>query len=280
MRQMLKLFFCTCMLILPLSSYAWNALGHMVIANIAYQQLKPEVKAKVNNLVNYFNNEYPDIDSFVKLAPWPDAIRSQKIDTYTHWHYIDNPLSVDGTEAPVTIIDTDNAVWALKNIQKVVANNAANNYERARFLAFLIHIVGDQHQPLHTVSYVSEKYPTGDRGGNSYTVYYPTGKTNLHAVWDKGVNLFTGESTQAAVTSLSNKITNQYPKTYFGDAVNNLDFDAWSQEGVVNAKSYVYTTPENKVLSNAYVTAGADFAAQEAALAGYRLGNLLNQLLA
>src|SRR3990167_4434770 len=99
---------------LPFSAFAWYSLGHMAIAQIAYQNLKPDVRDKVNALLVYFNKEYPDT-SFLQMAAWPDKIRGQKIETFTHWHYIDNAFSPDGTPLK-NLIDTDNAIWALGNM--------------------------------------------------------------------------------------------------------------------------------------------------------------------
>src|SRR5665811_1184861 len=82
-------------------SYAWNALGHMVIAEIAYQHVKPETKKKIDNLMNYFQQEYPSVKSFQQLAVWPDSLRSQKIEMFTHWHYIDVPFSTNGKTYPI-----------------------------------------------------------------------------------------------------------------------------------------------------------------------------------
>ncbi len=63
--------------------------------------------------------------------------------------------------------------------------------ERVFMGRMLVHMVGDIHQPLHTVSLFNASYPEGDRGGNSLTVY-PEGlpKTNLHSYWDQGMSLF------------------------------------------------------------------------------------------
>src|SRR3989344_5767009 len=121
-------FSCNC--------YAWNELGHMVIANIAYQQLQPVTREKVDIMTTNLSKEYPAISNFMQMAPWADTLHSQKIETYTHWHYIDIPFSTDGTPIK-NIIDTDNVLWAISQIIPVVQNQQANIYERARFLAFL-----------------------------------------------------------------------------------------------------------------------------------------------
>ena len=168
--HVVKLFALITLLLSPLTSvFAWTPLGHMVIASIAYEQLRPEVKEKVDNLIGYMHQQYPEINSLAWAAAWPDLIRGQKIETYTHWHYTDVSFSTDGS-ALKNLKDTDNAVYELNNLMIVTKNTKANPYERTRFLAFLVHIVGDLHQPLHTVSNITANLPEGDRGGNLTTV--------------------------------------------------------------------------------------------------------------
>ena len=284
MRLYQQLFFFALSLVatlLPVNAYSWNAMGHMVIANIAYEQLKPDVREKVDQLVVNLNKEYPDMSSFLNLAYWPDEIRSQQIETFTHWHYIDVPYSVDGTPAKADGIDTDNAVWAVKRIQVIVKNQHANPYDRARFLSFLTHIVGDLHQPLHTVTLFSANHPEGDRGGNLYNIMYNNKRANVHFIWDSGVGAFEGKNGRATdhAKELAVTIMQLYPATSFGSRANDLNPDSWAREGMENAKKYVYSAPEDGTPTTAYLTTAKQIAEQQAALAGYRLANILNVLL-
>lgn len=54
---------------------------------------------------------------------------------------------------------------------------------------FLVHLVGDIHQPLHSVSLWNHQFPNGDQGGNRFIVSFQN-MTNLHAVWDSGIEIF------------------------------------------------------------------------------------------
>lgn len=263
---------------LPVVSYAWNAVGHMVVATVAYNNLKPAVREKIDSLVSDMNQQYVEIDSFVDLACWPDTIRGQKIETYTHWHYVDVAFSKDGTPLK-NLIDSDNALWAVNKIMPIVKNDSANPYERSRFLAFFAHIVSDVHQPLHTVSYISATTPNGDRGGNDYNVQYKSSKINLHKLWDGGVGAFEGSNSTSHVNELANTLTSEYPESSFGARVNDLKPENWVKEGMDNAQQYVYSTPMNQQVSTAYLENGKRVSEQQAVLAGYRLAKLLNQLL-
>lgn len=272
----LPLFIST--LSLPLASFAWNAVGHMVVATVAYNNLKPAVRDKIDTLVSDMNQQYVDMDSFVDLACWPDTIRGQKIETYTHWHYVDVAFSKDGTPLK-NLIDSDNALWAVNKIMPIVKNEGANPYERSRFLAFFAHIVSDIHQPLHTVSYISASTPNGDRGGNDYNVQYKSSKINLHKLWDGGVGAFEGSNSTSHVNELARTLMSQYPESSFGARANDLKPENWVKEGMDNAQQYVYSTPMNQQVSTAYLENGKRVSEQQAVLAGYRLAKLLNQLL-
>lgn len=272
--------FSVLLLLLPVTSYSWNATGHMVVADIAYQQLSPVARSKVDVLIGTLNKEYPNVGSMMNMAAWPDSIRGQRIEIFTHWHYINLPYSSDGT-IPKYNIDTDNAVWAVKQIRNIVKNEHANPYERARFLAFLVHITGDLHQPLHAVSLFSQQHPAGDRGGNLYKIRYNSKVTNAHKLWDQGVTAFDVRNTSPEKASeIAATIMQLYPPTSFSNkALFDLDPDDWAQESLVTAKKFVYKVPEDTEPSSSYIQHGTQEAEKQAALAGYRLGNLLNSLL-
>ncbi len=277
MKILVKLAILITVLISP-AAFSWNALGHMVIANIAYQNLKPDAREKIDKMVAYLHSEYPNHGTYELLTTWPDSIRAIRIYPYSHWHYIAIGFSKDGTVLK-NKIDTDNAVWALTTIKPVIKNDRANYYERARFLAFFSHIVSDVHQPLHTVTYFSAKKPNGDLGGNTYYVVYQNKRMSLHQLWDEGVGIFEGNASSDNVDIITAKLVSTYPKDRFGNKVNDFNFNNWTAEGMSIANEYTYAVDEETVPSPGYLDAGKTICEQQAALAGYRLGNLLNELL-
>ncbi len=258
------------------SAFAWNTLGHMVVANIAYQYLTPKVREQTAILLTAFQQEYPQTN-FSQLAAWPDFLRAQKIEIFSHWHYINLPFSDDGT-AITNTIDADNATWAFNHIKTIVENDRANVYERARFLAFLMHITADLHQPLHTVARLSAAYPEGDHGGNVFWVRYNNERVNLHRLWDGGVGVLEMKASQENVEVLTKMLTTLYPPSYFAKQTNELDADHWARAGLSNAQMYVYQTTEEQTVSVEYLASNRKIAQQQLALAGYRLANVLNQL--
>lgn len=270
-----RVFFFILFLIFPILSFAWNPMGHMVVASIAYSQLTPKAKSEVDKLIKTFHNEYPEINQFEESAAWLDAIKAQKINLYSRWHYIDTGVSLDGV--PMTNqIDTDNAIWAFQQLQTALANKNGNQFERARCLAMLAHIVGDLHQPLHTITGFSSSHPNGDRGGNDFLMKFHGKQTNLHSVWDSALGRFDNNANAETARALAKQMIALYPDNAMSDDLQPTD---WASEGMDRAKNVAYNTRENAEVSSAYETEGSVSAQQAAALAGYRLAHILNNLL-
>src|SRR6185312_2332386 len=112
-----------------------------------------------NQLLSEFQKVHPDVTSLEQMAVWLDKLHSeQRIDLHFHWHFIDNPINLENR--PIgNMVDSDNAVWALEHIISSLKKKPVSLYEQSRLLAFLLHIVGDLHQPLHNVSWVSATHP-------------------------------------------------------------------------------------------------------------------------
>lgn len=161
---------------------AWNATGHMAVAQIAWRNLTPAAKAQVNDLlahsVSYASwmrqmpPNYPDRDLYIFMrgATWPDDIRKSPADRPA-WHYVDLPL-VQKTAAfdpspEVTATVVPNAETELLNQTYVLGLAQAAPADRAASLCWVEHLTGDIHQPLHSTSLFSSVFTNGDRGGNS-----------------------------------------------------------------------------------------------------------------
>jgi hypothetical protein len=183
------------------TSFGWNDHGHMIIAAIAYQQMADEEQAKVTEILkhhpayagqwkpNYHNlNQKVDLGLylFMQASVWADEIRDQKHPQHHHdapkWHYLNYELRFpyDGS---TQIVDPDNVLKAIASCQKRYHSAATSFREKSIALCWLLHLVGDLHQPLHSVSLYSDQYPDGDKGGNRFWVK-DRGSVRLHAYWD------------------------------------------------------------------------------------------------
>jgi hypothetical protein len=153
----------------PAPALAWGKTGHRVVAAIADTQLSGLARAQIGQILG------PG-QSLADVANWPDEMRSapgvfwQK--TATPWHYVTlNGIIYD--HAPLE----GDALEALGRFSKTLQNPNATLADRQLALRFIVHLVGDLHQPLHVGKCC-------DRGANDVKVTWFGKPTNLHAVWD------------------------------------------------------------------------------------------------
>lgn len=268
----LSLFFSTTIL-------AWNSTGHRIIAQIAYDQLTPPAKQKIDTLTAVmFHSKYPE-DRFLRASTWPDQIKS-KTTQYNSWHYINLPYIKNNIKAAP--INSENVVWAIAHAEKIISDEKNNNARRAKYLSFLIHFIGDIHQPLHCTTLYSIYFPQGDRGGNDYPINSPIAK-NLHQFWDRGAGLFYSaphdyQFHYFQVEKIATTWMSEYPKTFFAKQLQISSPMQWAQESHQIAVTFVYTLSMNAAPSQAYIQQGQTIAREQSVLAGDRLATVLNQL--
>lgn len=152
---------------------AWGNIGHRTVAYLAEKYLTPGATTYVSALLG-------DTD-ISDAALWADRIkRSHEFHGSDKWHYIDaedDPPRTcqvnfrrDCNPGPGCVVS------AIMNFTERVNNPGLSDYDHGNALKFLLHFIGDVHQPLHTEA--------EDRGGNSIAVEWGRKRTNLHAVWD------------------------------------------------------------------------------------------------
>jgi len=286
---------------------AWNGFGHMTVAAVAYGKLTPATKTKVAALLK-LNPSYPDWVAtaspqdrdevaFVTAATWPDAIKKRgsgftddsknpfapdasKNEGYAgmlqhrYWHYIDVPFSPDGT--PLQQPRAPNAKTQIAAFRTALASSSASDELKSYDLVWLIHLVGDLHQPLHCTSRFDQNQPDGDRGGNLVALCARPCRGELHALWDD--ILGTKTEPKAAIKKAA-KLDAPEPRLA---AVK--DEDVWIAESVRTAKASVYIDPIGVgagpfEVDAEYRRQARAVAAERVALAGARLANLLNSTL-
>jgi hypothetical protein len=156
----------------PSSALAWGKTGHRVVAAIADTQLSGLARAHIEEILG------PG-ESLDEAANWPDEMRAdpstfwQK--TATPWHYVTlNGITYD--HAP----REGDALEALDHFRMVLRDSNASRADKQLALRFVVHLVGDLHQPLHAGKCC-------DKGGNDVKVTWFGKPTNLHAVWDSSI---------------------------------------------------------------------------------------------
>ena len=153
---------------------AWGPEGHAIVADVAEAHLTPSTKAQIAELLALEGHAHLD-----EVSSWADAVRSQRRET-AHWHYVDIPLEADGFDAARDCPSDDCVVAKLVEYTKAFADKSAAPAARLEALKWVVHFVGDIHQPLHAEDH-------DDKGGNTVRLSFFGKETNLHAIWDGGI---------------------------------------------------------------------------------------------
>jgi hypothetical protein len=288
---------------------AWFDQGHMTIAAAAYDQLKPEKKRRVAELLalsryptNGTNNASPEIAAKAAMAmaaTAPDAIKKPQHDfkddgedptdsakapepgrntgfddkfMHQYWHYIDKPFSRDGSavRSPPAI----NAQERIALFRRTIASDAPD--ERKAFaLVWLLHLVGDVHQPLHATSrFTGAK---GDSGGNDVTLSCSGCPNDLHRFWDDVPGTDDRVSASMSAARLLPPVD--------PDEAAIKDEAMWIDESFRIAQESVYVDPPIGngtgpfALTTDYRNTAKRIALARIALAATRLANMLNNEL-
>ncbi len=171
------------------SAHAWGAEGHQVIAILAEQQLTPAARKEVNRLLALEPGQ-----TLVSISTWADEHRSPQT---AAWHYVNFPRGTCTYEAARDCPDGKCVVEAINRQIEVLTSNAPDE-GRLTALKYVVHLVGDVHQPLHA-GYKD------DRGGNTYQLQAFMRGSNLHAVWDSGLLRSLNEDTETLARRLATK---------------------------------------------------------------------------
>ena len=271
------------------NSLAWGAGGHMMVASIAFKRLNPTAKAQAKKLLAIPiapSNVTRKSTDFVNAAHWPDDVKKLPGFEFSgDLHFVDIPFSTDGTTLPTDLPKTDNIVKALAHYVDVLKTSTDQN-RRAQALRFIIHFVGDIHQPLHCATKVDKNHHEGDRGGNDLLINVAGHTVKLHSYWDGGIDTFPREGPNFAPPPLAqiplavdialqgNPATD--PALKLDDPMN---FQLWADESNKLAKDVAYKNIAiGKTPDPAYRKAGLKAARKRVAFAGYRLAALLNSI--
>jgi len=272
---------------------AWGDQGHEIIGLIADHYLDPAVRDKVDGLLAGDRSGLTSKD-IAHETTWADRYRdsdrgaSRKHHLHTHnWHFVD--LELDGPDLaaacfgrralpPGTVASNGPAqacvVDKIDEFTAELASPAASTGERRKALQFLLHFVGDVHQPLHA----SDDH---DKGGNLKTVSargIPA--NNLHHYWDTEFVIRLGAHPSSIARLLIGRISEEDRRKWsIGTA------GEWAIESFHVAGQHAYgllpspSSPGHYKLSPGYVNDATEMTAEQLSKAGVRLAFVLNQAL-
>lgn len=155
----------------PSAGLAWGQLGHRVIGELAEERISGRTAAEIELILGE--------EDLAEASTWADEQRSNPAPFWQEeagpYHYVTVPK--DETYAAIGAPEEGDALIALERFAATVRNPNVSREEKALALRFIVHIVGDVHQPLHAGNGT-------DRGGNDVKALWFDEETNLHSVWD------------------------------------------------------------------------------------------------
>lgn len=248
---------------------AWGEEGHSIIAEIAQRRLNDKAVARVAAILGRGV-------SLASVSAWADDVRSARPETY-NWHFVDIPLAanayVPARDCPPTRRG-DCVVAAIARLLATLRDTAATPTQLRESLRYLVHFVGDIHQPLHTLQ--------EDQGGNQFPVRLFTdprkrGKlpTNLHAAWDVGLIRVYYYAWGSYVDFLE---TSWLPGRDAA-ALASGTVEDWVLESHAKAVSVAYAATKGADLDDAYIAAARPVIDHALGAGGLRLARLLNEAL-
>jgi hypothetical protein len=240
---------------------SWGSNGHSIIAEIAQRRLHPQTLAQVEALLG---SEV----SLASIASWADDIVRERPETF-FWHFVNIPYDATDYVPSRDCQPTpkgDCIINAIARSRALLQNRSAPKEQRAEALKFLVHFVGDVHQPLHDID-------RHDEGGNKLAVTFFDAPMSLHAVWDIGIIEKRTYDWGQYVKILENAWLRgkDIRALARGDPVD------WALAAHAAAVNVAYVLPEDLKLGDAYYQRALPTVDQQLALAGIRLARLLNE---
>jgi hypothetical protein len=265
---------------------AFHCTGHMLVAKIALDSLPPRMAAAFDDVVAYQESHYAKLSEPMELACWPDDIKAFTRE-YSTWHYKDacyapsNQSLCPATEAGAIDVAIAKAMAQLSAKGTPLA-------DRAFWFNFLVHLVGDAHQPMHLCALFDAQFPDGDLAGNRYDVYFPADKkTNLHSYWDAMGTvdpasivrpLAANPSSIAELEQMAASLMQSQSTTITAAQTRDTAFASWAAEAFEICKTAVYEgVAVDQPLTQPYVLRARRIMNRQVPLAGYRLSYMLQQ---
>jgi len=240
---------------------SWGATGHKTIGQIAANHLTPQAGEAVHELLGD--------QSLADVATWADQLENDpKYSATASWHFVNVPLglSFERFQQQVAHSGKMNVYTALLREERQLTDPAASHQQKVMALKFIVHFVGDIHQPMH----VSR---AEDRGGNTIQLRYDYEDTNLHALWDTKL-LENGGLNYQQLAAKYDHATNQQIKKWQRDPP-----ILWAWESYqISTQLYAEIAANGRNINPAYYEAHMPVIENRVEKAGIRLAGVLNAL--
>ncbi|HEY5742803.1 MAG TPA: S1/P1 nuclease [Terrimicrobiaceae bacterium] len=304
-----RLFAIIPILLTITDAWAWNGPGHMTVAAIAYRDLSPTEREKLDLILKShpqfqsWQSDFPasvpnlDLGLYVTMAAslWPDQIRKRNDpSTFPNWHFVDYPLIAPSFPFRGSPMPRDDILFGIGKSEAFLRSSTALAQDKAEKMSWLIHLVGDVHQPLHCATLINSAYPApeGDHGGNGFFVRAsPTSEPQkLHSLWDGLLGVGTVADAGLTRSALNDAIRLQtlYPRSTLPELQSHRSVKSWSKESRQSAIHDAYldgALPPGENATNAtilpvgYTRRAKEIAERRVALAGYRLADEIRRTI-
>lgn len=279
-----RLFITISLALFASPAAAWWEYGHETVATIAHLQVKPETRREIAKLLarsDSLNTPTCSARTIELAAYWPDCVKTLK-DRFSYaspWHY-QNVNVCQPFDQKSACKDGNCVSSQIERNARLLADKSLPVQERLQALAFLVHFVGDLHQPLHAGD-------RGDLGGNQLAVSYGiiAGRTNLHSAWDgyladRGIS-----QPQGGPRGLLAEVTAEQRAQFAGGSV-----EDWARESWQASRDFAYASvlgdpcsavPETRpVITEDMTRKLTPIVRAQVVKGGLRLARLLDEALA
>ena len=248
--------------LLPIAAFAWGPNGHRIVAEIAWLHLTPHARKAVGNILGR--------QSMAMVANWPDFIKSDTTRRYDHtsqWHYLDFPANIDRQEFDKLLqaATGENLYTETQAMIRDLKNRSLPKEKQVFALTFLVHMLGDMHQPLHVGR-------DEDLGGNKINVSWFDRPANLHRVWDE----FLVDFQQLSYTEYTKALDIATPAEI--KAIQRGSIADWLYDSHRLSDKIYARTPDNSKLSYRYNYIFVEDLNKQLLKGGLRLAAVLNEI--
>lgn len=260
-------------------TWAWWDTGHILVANIAWQHTSEHTREELSKILQAHPD--PQVRQLRDASLWPDTIKDKQHPFHSYsrpvWHYQNRSLKQLEQPKP----DNGQMISRLREQIALLEDPDLPNSERAIALCWVVHLVGDIHQPLHNSTLFSAEFPSGDQGGNLFKVTLGQRSLPLHNLWDSAGGRFLHPLPEYRLTSYQEWFQAKHPRETFLKELSVDSIQSWSDEGLALARNEAYhaLSPGTK-LDNETIQRCLDVTEIRLVLASYRLARLLDRIVA